>query len=276
MIELLALLIIISVSLVLVRAGAIALEKTGLSRQSAQFQSQSAFMLVGFTTKESEHVINHPVRRRVVRGLMLLGFGASTGMLGTFVVAFARGTDGDWTPGQKMILLSCGLGLIWIVYKLEPFERVLEGSIRRALAKSTKLRILDFEEMLKLNKGYTIANLHVEENSWTVNRTLHQLELPHEGILVLSITRENAVVLGTPAPTSRLHQGDRILCYGLDEDLGRLRNRSYGPEGDEQHQIAKKPQRLRLVAERVEDEIAESELAESESTETEQARSSSA
>ena len=271
MIELLALLIIVSASLMVVRAGAIALEKTGLSRQSAQFQSQSAFMLVGFTTKESEHVVNHPVRRRIVHGLMLLGFGASTGMLGTFVVAFARGTDGDWTPGEKMVLLLCGLALIWIIYKLEPFERALEASIRHALRKSTKLRILDFEEMLKLNKGYTIANLPIEKNSWTVNRTLHQLELPREGILVLSITRENGVVLGTPAPTSRLHLGDRILCYGLDEDLARLRSRDYGPEGDELHEFAKKSQRLRLVEERVEDEIAESE-----STETEQARSDSA
>ncbi|HDG97569.1 MAG TPA: potassium transporter TrkA, partial [Desulfobacterales bacterium] len=56
MYALISLLIVIVVSIVIVRIGAVALEMTGLSRDLATFQAQSAFSGVGFTTSESEHV----------------------------------------------------------------------------------------------------------------------------------------------------------------------------------------------------------------------------
>jgi len=54
MIELATLLLLITLSMLIVRAGTIALQKTGLSREIAGFQDQSAFMRVGFTTSEAE------------------------------------------------------------------------------------------------------------------------------------------------------------------------------------------------------------------------------
>ncbi|MGM5488143.1 MAG: hypothetical protein ACQESG_04300 [Nanobdellota archaeon] len=43
-------LIVILFSLIVIKIGAIALEATGLSKDIAQFQAQSAFSGVGFTT----------------------------------------------------------------------------------------------------------------------------------------------------------------------------------------------------------------------------------
>lgn len=51
-----ALFALIDVSLLVVRIGTVALQKTGLTRGVAAFQAQSAFMGVGFTTSESEAV----------------------------------------------------------------------------------------------------------------------------------------------------------------------------------------------------------------------------
>ena len=45
---------LLAVAYLAVRAGTLALVRTGLSRESASFQAQSAFMGVGFTTSESE------------------------------------------------------------------------------------------------------------------------------------------------------------------------------------------------------------------------------
>ncbi len=39
---------------------------TGLSWDAASFQSYSAFFGVGFTTREAELVVNHPIRRRII------------------------------------------------------------------------------------------------------------------------------------------------------------------------------------------------------------------
>jgi len=66
MIAIVSLLCVLSLSLFVTRVATVALAHTGLSREAARFQARSAFTGVGFTTSESENVINHPVRRRVV------------------------------------------------------------------------------------------------------------------------------------------------------------------------------------------------------------------
>ena len=73
MIALISLLIVIVVSIIIVRIGAVALEMTGLSREMASFQAQSAFTGTGFTTSESEYVVSHPLRRKIIKMLIFIG-----------------------------------------------------------------------------------------------------------------------------------------------------------------------------------------------------------
>lgn len=68
-----SLLVVITLSILCTRIATVALVHTGLSREVARFQARSAFTGVGFTTGESEKVIRHPVRRRIVMALMWLG-----------------------------------------------------------------------------------------------------------------------------------------------------------------------------------------------------------
>ncbi len=49
--------------LVIARVAAMGLTMTGLSKDVARFQSRSALTGGGFTTQESESVLDHPVRR---------------------------------------------------------------------------------------------------------------------------------------------------------------------------------------------------------------------
>jgi Trk-type K+ transport system membrane component len=73
MISIVTLLIVLTLSILITRIATVALTHTGLSRESAKFQARSAFTGVGFTTSESEKVVSHPVRRRILLTLMLLG-----------------------------------------------------------------------------------------------------------------------------------------------------------------------------------------------------------
>lgn len=73
MLSIVSLLIVLTLSILVTRIATVALAHTGLSRESAKFQARSAFTGVGFTTNESEKVVNHPIRRRILLLLMLLG-----------------------------------------------------------------------------------------------------------------------------------------------------------------------------------------------------------
>lgn len=73
MVAIVTVLLVITLSLVVTKIASIILTFTGISRDAARFQARSAFTGTGFTTSEAEMVIDHPVRRRVVMLLMLLG-----------------------------------------------------------------------------------------------------------------------------------------------------------------------------------------------------------
>lgn len=73
MAALLSVLATVTLSLLITRIASEAMVFTGLSAQAAQFQARSAFTGAGFTTQESEQATNHPVRRRIIMWLMLLG-----------------------------------------------------------------------------------------------------------------------------------------------------------------------------------------------------------
>ncbi|MGI9432114.1 MAG: potassium transporter TrkA, partial [Myxococcota bacterium] len=73
MVPSISLLLILGTSMILTRIAAVALEHTGLSQAAARFQARSAFTGTGFTTAEAEQVVGHPVRRRIIMWLMLVG-----------------------------------------------------------------------------------------------------------------------------------------------------------------------------------------------------------
>ena len=100
--------IVITLALGAVRMGTLALQRTGLSRESASFQAQSAFMGVGFTTSESETVVNHPVRRRVLRMLMWGGYSGITVTVST-IVSGVGSSDGHLLRFLGLMLVTAGV-----------------------------------------------------------------------------------------------------------------------------------------------------------------------
>ncbi len=87
-----SLLLVVAVSLIITRVATVILVASGLSRQAARFQARSAFTGAGFTTTESESVVNHPLRRKVVMTLMLLGNAGIVASASTLIIGFRGGS----------------------------------------------------------------------------------------------------------------------------------------------------------------------------------------
>jgi hypothetical protein len=88
MVALISVLVIVLLSLLVVRVATVALSLTGMSREAARFQARSALTGVGFTTSEAEDVVTHPVRRRIVGGLMLLGSAGLVTAVSSLILSF--------------------------------------------------------------------------------------------------------------------------------------------------------------------------------------------
>src|SRR5919202_5031770 len=106
MVALASVFIVVLVSLLITRVGTVALSLTGLSTESARFQARSAFFGVGFTTAEAESVVNHPVRRRIVLWLILLGNAGVISVIATLMLSFG-GDAGQ--KGFRLLVLFAGL-----------------------------------------------------------------------------------------------------------------------------------------------------------------------
>jgi Trk-type K+ transport system membrane component len=81
--------IILVFSIFITRLASIALTHTGLSRESSRFQARSAFTGVGFTTSESEKVVNHPLRRKILQVLMILGNAGIITAIASLIIGFS-------------------------------------------------------------------------------------------------------------------------------------------------------------------------------------------
>jgi hypothetical protein len=230
-----SLLAVLTVTLIVNRVGAIALIATGLSTEVAHFQARAALTGVGFTTSESELVVNHPVRRRIVLTLMLVGNAGLVTIIATVVVGFAGRGDDSEVP-LKIATLIVGLLVLLLAARSRIIDRLLSRAIGAALRRFTKIELRDYVQLLDLATNYAVAELGVEADSWVADHRLADLHLPAEGVLVLGVRRADGTFIGAPRGHTAVHEHDTLILYGFADVLDDLGHRRVGMEGDRAHQ----------------------------------------
>ncbi|MGC6466115.1 MAG: hypothetical protein ACON38_10200 [Akkermansiaceae bacterium] len=169
----LALLVIVLVALMVVKLGSSALQLTGMSQPVALFQAASAFFGVGFTTKEAELVVNHPIRRRIILHLIIAGNIGLTSALATLLVTFIqsdeRGLGGTfiWLGLTAVVILTIGLFLNLSVVRI-PLDRFL----RFSLMKSGLRKVVDYDYLLDLRDGFCVFDGEIGEDHPWIDKTL--------------------------------------------------------------------------------------------------------
>ena len=256
MISVLSLLTVLVLSLLVVRVATVVLTLTGLSRELARFQARSAFSGAGFTTRESEEVVQHPVRRRVIMMLMLLGNAGIVTAISSLIASLTTAEDGVWSVWGRMTYLTVGLTLLWTAAHSRWLDKRLSRLITWALNRWTQLDVRDYAGLLHLSGDYAVIELCVREDDWLVGQTLQRLRLSEEGVLVLGIERPDGSYLGAPRGQSALAPNDTVVLYGPRAALENLDIRKRGSDGNREHVFAVEKQRL---VEKQEQELVESD-----------------
>lgn len=222
MVALVWLVIIAVASLLVVRLGTTALVLTGLERDTSEFQAYSAFFGVGFTTRESEHVVNHPVRRRIVQHLILAGQVGLTSVIVPLVVTFVN--IKSMRDGLEQLGLIVGaLVALWVVINTSFFESLVDRSIKFALRRTGVLkRTLDHEIILRLHAGFAVSEVAIERHSPLAGHALSDAALADRGIVVLGITREDGAYVAAPRPDTVIRPADVLTVYGRDREVRTL------------------------------------------------------
>src|SRR6476659_3667875 len=249
-------LIVLTCSLVVVRVATVGLTMTGLSKDLAQFQALSAFTGVGFTTRESEEIVNHPLRRRIVMHLMLLGHGGIVIALASVMLSFLNTSSSadNWTAvwWVRLFIMMVGVVVLWIAANSRYVEQVTWRLNEWALTRFGHISVHDYTQLLRLSHRFVVWEMSVHADHWLEGRTLAESALASEGILILGIERANGEYLGAPRGQTRIEPNDHLILYGQQEALANLDERRRSTASDVQDVVADRRTPDAVVIEQIE------------------------
>jgi NhaP-type Na+/H+ and K+/H+ antiporter len=245
LIGIIALLTVLGLSLVITRVATVALTMTGLSEEAARFQARSAFTGTGFTTKEAETVMNHPVRRQIIMFLMIIRSAGLVSIIMSLILSFL-GSASETTKLYRLAFIVGGVLLLWLFAASKKIERFMGRAIEWALLRWTNLDVRDYASLLRLSDGYNVMEVHVQEGDWVCGKNLRACYLPEEGITVLGIIRDDGTYIGGPKGDTEIFAGDILILYGRMEKLRELDKRRADPAGDVAHARSVNEQKKRM------------------------------
>ena len=203
--------IVVFINVMIRKIATVALRLTGLDKKTASFQSLSALTGTGFTTREAELAINHPIRRQVISLLMIIGNAGTVVVIGGLVFSFLHITS-PWAIFRFVVLLI-GLYFIFKIATHTRLARILSKKIEKKLRERYKLQKKGVERILDLGEGFGIAEVTLPEGSSFAEETITSSNLRKNKILVLAIERDKDKILA-PRGNHKLHVGDNLICYG--------------------------------------------------------------
>ena len=234
MIGILTLIFVIALSMLITKVASIALVHTGMERERAKFQARSAFTGAGFTTSESEMVVKHPMRRKIIMSLLLLGNAGFVTAISSLIIGFS-GAQSTRNQMIHVYLLLSGLLLLFLITRSRKLERVMDRIIIRLLTRYTDLRPKNFERLMTIMDDFEVMEVSVRDNPWLCESTLAELKLTEEGLLVLGVIQRNEKYNGVPRGGYRIKPEDRLVMYGQAEQIANLTQRRDKLEGREMH-----------------------------------------
>ena len=220
MIAALTLFTVLTISILVSRTGAVALRLTGLPEQVARFQARSAFTGAGFTTSESEAIVNHPVRRRIVSQLMIVGNLGLVSVMATVIVSLVGSSGPEGALLLQLLWLAAVLLVLWFLV-LNPFaDRIMCNIIGRLLARTEGFGGRKPARLLQLPAGHGVTQILVHPESGLAGRKLR--ELVANGVVILGLQREDGTYINLPRDGEEVQPADEIFFYGPDQVLARF------------------------------------------------------
>ncbi len=191
-------------------AGSLALEATGLDRPRSRFQALSALTGTGFTTSQAELIVEHSKRRRIVTYLIFLGNTAVLGFIVLLVIYIISGLE---APSPAVIVLTVAIVVfIALSFWLGLIDRISNGLLKAGKA-SRNSPVLVLDQVIPVSQDRALARIKVAIIAENGSISLEEAGLTGGEVMVLLVEHEKEMIRD-PAPGYRLEPEDILICYG--------------------------------------------------------------
>lgn len=205
--------VLLALSVSIVRIAAVAMRLTGLPENVARFQCISALTGTGFTTDESEMIVNYPIRRRILVTLMILGNLGMVSVAATFIVAFVATAPEAGAITAQILSIAVAIGVILLVMTNKTLDRLMCGLIGSVLQRTTGLGQRRYQRTLQLDNGFCVAE-HVYGR--THSRPVGELSLGDFPLTLLAVRGEETHQNEQISDAFVVSPGDSLVCYGSE------------------------------------------------------------
>ncbi len=221
MIAIATFLVVALLSLIVTRLATGALIATGMSPDVARFQARSAFTTAGFTTAESEVIMGHYLRRRIISIAMLVGSLGIPTLVVTVVLGFAGPGPGN-TVHRMLVFVVVGVVILQLLSNRWVERHIVElgeGFVLRRIGESVRSR---YDEMLAVADDHVVGELTLRPGAPLVGSHVRSLGRRPGGMVVLGLRRhgpDGTVYVDRPGPDTSFEQEDVVVLYGSRGDF---------------------------------------------------------
>ncbi|WP_046175435.1 TrkA C-terminal domain-containing protein [Domibacillus indicus] len=194
----------------------IAFVLTGLEKEVARYQAISMLTGTGFTTDESQLIIDHPVRRRI--SMFLILFGAFS--LAVIISAISNILSDDLRLTELMVI-SGVLFVIFIVGKTPLTKKHLEHRFQYEMKKNLDISELPIKEALFLNEDDLVTDIVVDENTRLDGEKVKNVFEQGQDANLLFIKR-GEVNIREDLAEETIEAGDKLYVYGNRQVIEKL------------------------------------------------------
>ena len=214
MILILTFLVFLILFIIIINIFAILFRLTGIPMNKAKFQVISLITSTGFTTKESEIITQHPVRRKIASWLMIFSY-LSTAILISFILRIITTKITD--AKSLSIVIGCVIGFILLALFLMKISipAKVEHLLEQLILKSERWETIQQNSLTNIlqKKGYGIYEIYIGKNNFLVGKSIIESGLKNLEIQVLNIDKGDHL-LNFPSPYYIFENTDRITVYG--------------------------------------------------------------
>lgn len=186
---------------------------TGLDHRIARFQALSMLTSTGFTTKESELILRHPVRRKIAMFLILFGVFSLAVIISSLSSLMTRSFQ---VP--QLLLVTTLLGLVLLLIKSKRVSRQLKRRLHQHLEEDFELHELPVQEILYIDEEDFITEVCLHAQSAFIGRKPKDIAGREDDLLILYIRRGMAKIR-KGCPDLPLNEGDTLLVYGSRKSI---------------------------------------------------------
>ncbi|MFC4099306.1 hypothetical protein [Paenibacillus xanthanilyticus] len=181
---------------------------TGLERSISRFQVISMLTGTGFTTKESELILRHPIRRKI--GIALILFGAFS--LAVVISSITNILADDFRIPQ-LLVATAALTIVCAIVKNRRFHARTRPLFEKHLRQDFQLHELPVQEVLYIHDHDLLASVSLHERSVYIGRQARDVLRDEDDIHLLYIKRGH-VHLRQGVRQETLAEGDMLIVYG--------------------------------------------------------------